>query len=153
MAERNEPRLCSDCGTAKACNCNAPYITAIEYAVKALAANPELSDRALAAKIGVSHQTIGRARATGPDGPVNEETAEKRIGLDGKPRKTPKKKPRPPKPYVNPITRAWMKASAGERREFVRDCWAYITQVRNQLDSNGHLHREEHEQEDRWIEE
>jgi hypothetical protein len=42
---------------------------------------PNKSDRAIADELGISHQTVGRARQelTGPSGPVDE-----RIGQDGK---------------------------------------------------------------------
>lgn len=51
----------------------------------AVAANPEKSDRAIAADIGVHKNTVARARkVTGPQGPV-----EKRVGKDGKARKLP----------------------------------------------------------------
>jgi hypothetical protein len=57
-------------------------------------AAPEKSDRQIAETLKTSHQTVGRVRktqeATGPDGPV-----EKRVGKDGKTRKTPKPKPEP----------------------------------------------------------
>lgn len=78
---------CSSCG-AKAdasCNCGAPYIPAGERAKKAVEANPEKSDRAIAAELGVGKDTVRRAReATGAHAPVDE-----RIGLDGKVRRLP----------------------------------------------------------------
>lgn len=77
---------CSSCG-AKAdasCNCGAPYVPAGERAAAAVAANPEKSDRAIAAELGVGSNTVRRAReATAPHGAVE------RIGLDGKVRKLP----------------------------------------------------------------
>jgi hypothetical protein len=66
-----------------------------------VAANPEKSDRAIAAEIGVNKATVSRARIqTGSNAPVelNQTTAsivpaedkpKKRIGLDGKSRKPP----------------------------------------------------------------
>lgn len=78
---------CSTCGAegSGSCDCGASYVPARERARAAIAANPGLSDRAIAAEIGTSHQTIMRARrGTGPDGPV-----EPRTGLDGKTRRLP----------------------------------------------------------------
>jgi hypothetical protein len=53
-------------------------------AAEAVAANPEKSDRAIAAEIGVDHKTVSKARkATGDHSPVE------RVGLDGKVRRLP----------------------------------------------------------------
>jgi hypothetical protein len=80
---------CSACGAATdaACGCGAPYVTAKERAKVAVAAHPEMSDRAIAAEIGVTHPTVAEARkeTTGNDFPVD-----KRTGLDGKKRRVPK---------------------------------------------------------------
>jgi DNA-binding transcriptional MocR family regulator len=84
---------CQNCGALRTISgepcCSRPnYIPAGKAAAKALAENPNLSDRAIADKIGVSHTTIQNARkATGKKLPV-----EKRTGLDGKARKMPKPK-------------------------------------------------------------
>lgn len=79
---------CSDCGAPgeATCDCGAAYVPAGQLAAKAIAANPDKSDRAIAEEIGVSHQVVGRARkkATGPNGPVATRT-----GRDGKARKPP----------------------------------------------------------------
>jgi hypothetical protein len=82
---------CSACGAEAnaSCDCHKPYVPASAKAAAAVAANPEKSDRAIAAEIGVHKNTVARAReATGPDGPVE------RIGLDGKTRKLPQRAPR-----------------------------------------------------------
>jgi hypothetical protein len=79
---------CSHCGAGAtaACECGAPYVPAGKRAEEAVAANPEKSDRAIAAAIGVSHTTVQKARkATGNKLPVDE----KRTGKDGKQRKLP----------------------------------------------------------------
>lgn len=84
------PYECSSCGaSARAgCNCGVAYVPAGERAAAAVAANPEKSDRAIAAEIGVSHPTVGKVRkATGKLFPV-----EKRTGRDGKMRKQPAKR-------------------------------------------------------------
>jgi len=78
------PFRCSACGADRGCDCNAP---AIEKAAAALARSPEKSDRAIAAEIGVSKDTVRRAR-TGADAPVDRP----RVGLDGKTRKSPIKR-------------------------------------------------------------
>jgi len=72
---------CSACGASGegSCNCGAPYISPGARAAKAIADNPEKSNRTIAAEIGVSHQTIMRAREGGPNGPP-----EKVTGRDGK---------------------------------------------------------------------
>jgi hypothetical protein len=71
---------CSKCGALMnaACNCGAPYVSAGARAAAAVTANPEKSDRAIAAEIGVGKDTVRRAR-TGAHAPV-----EKRIGQDGR---------------------------------------------------------------------
>jgi hypothetical protein len=88
----NAARLeCSLCGasTNAACECGAPYVPAGARAAAAVAADPEKSDRALATEVGVSKDTIRRARkSTGAREPV------KRVGRDGKARKRPIKKQR-----------------------------------------------------------
>lgn len=78
--------FCSECG-AKAkpgCNCGAAYVPASMYAVKAVKAHPELSDRAIAEKIGVAPNTVRKARAT-----AQKCAVERRVGKDGKARKLP----------------------------------------------------------------
>jgi hypothetical protein len=73
---------CSACGatTDAACDCGVAYVPAGQRAAEAVAANPELSDRAIAAEIGVDHKTVGAARKS-----VGEHSPpEKRVGKDGK---------------------------------------------------------------------
>ena len=81
---------CTGCGAEAnvSCNCGKPYVPKSERAAEAIKANPEKSDRAIAAELGVSPMTVNRARATVPDVTVDE-----RIGLDGKTRRVPEKKP------------------------------------------------------------
>jgi hypothetical protein len=52
----------------------------------------------------------------------------------------------PARSEVTKLIRAWVKATAGAKREFVRERWDEIAVVRKQLDANGADH------EDRWIE-
>jgi len=89
----NRSMECSSCGAAgiAACDCGAPYMPAAERAAKAIADSPRKSDRAIAAEIGVSHPTVARARreTTGNNFPVDT-----RVGLDGKVRQMPKRKPK-----------------------------------------------------------
>lgn len=73
---------CSKCGvtTDAACDCEVGYVPAHEYAARAVAANPEMSDNAIAEVIGVDHKTVGEARkSVGGDS-----LTAKRIGKDGK---------------------------------------------------------------------
>jgi hypothetical protein len=84
---------CSACGATAdaACNCGAPYLPAGQRAAEAVTANPMKSDRAIADDIGVSKDTVRRARkTTGACAPV-----EKRTGRDGKTRKLPTLEPKP----------------------------------------------------------
>jgi hypothetical protein len=75
--------ICVGCGseTNATCNCGMEYRPKAVRAAEAVEANPEKSDRAIAADIGVSPMTVNRARATVPDVTVE------RTGLDGKTRK------------------------------------------------------------------
>jgi hypothetical protein len=81
---------CTSCGATvdAACDCGTPYMPAGQRAAAAVAANPNLSDRAIAKEIGVGKNTVLRARQelTGPDGPVD---GTPRIGLDGRARRIP----------------------------------------------------------------
>lgn len=62
----------------------APYLPAGKRAEAAIAANPQKSDRAIAADIGTSPTTVGKARKQlSTDGQL------KRTGRDGKQRKAP----------------------------------------------------------------
>lgn len=82
--------VCSVCGAEAdaSCNCGATYLPAEVRALAAIKNNPDMSDRALADKAGVSHPTIANARkkATGNDLP---DDGNKRIGKDGKARRLP----------------------------------------------------------------
>jgi hypothetical protein len=100
---------CTSCGARAACRCGcgAPYAvehpwaaaapapapappSALERAAAAILATPEKSNGAIAAEIGVSHQTVGRARrrieAVGKDGRVMDGS---RVGRDGRRYKLP----------------------------------------------------------------
>jgi hypothetical protein len=75
MVHRGGLLQCTKCGagTICACGCGVPYLverrdwtaagTALERATAAIAANPAKSNRAIAKEIGVSAQTVKRARA------------------------------------------------------------------------------------------
>lgn len=78
---------CSKCGaTADAqCGCGVSYLPAGSRAAAAVAADPGKSNRALADDLGVSRETVRRARkSTGTNVPVG-----KRKGKDGKTRRMP----------------------------------------------------------------
>jgi len=90
---------CSDCGAMAeaACNCGVGYIPAGEYAKKLAAEHPEMSNRAVAEKGGVSEPTIRRARAGASfDAPDQQ----KRTGRDGKLYSTTQS---PRKPRINKV--------------------------------------------------
>lgn len=76
---------CSACGaTAEAsCNCGAAYVPARDVAAKAIADNPELSARAIAAKVGVDEQTVRAAMVYGTAGNPAVDTMQGRVGPDG----------------------------------------------------------------------
>jgi len=78
--------MCSACGLDAGCNCGAPLMSKAQRAAKAIAENPQMSDRAIAREIGVGSNTVRRARETAPSGAVDGET---RIGRDGKTRRMP----------------------------------------------------------------
>lgn len=73
---------CTGCGAEAnaSCNCGVAYAPKIVRATEAIKANPQKSDRAIAAEIGSSPTTVGKARAqVSTDGHLNERT-----GRDGK---------------------------------------------------------------------
>jgi hypothetical protein len=78
---------CTSCGAEAnaSCNCGKPYVPAMARAAKAIAENPQKSDRAIAKEIGVSNVTVSKARK---EATVNGLTVDApRTGLDGKARK------------------------------------------------------------------
>jgi hypothetical protein len=80
---------CSACGAEAnaSCNCGKPYVPAGQRAAEAIAAHPEKSDRMIAAEIGTSPTTVGKARAsTVHTGQLDEP----RTGKDGKTRRLPR---------------------------------------------------------------
>lgn len=82
---------CSSCGATvdAACDCGLPYMPAGQRAAAAVAANPQMSDRAIAQELGVGSNTVRRARErTAPHGAVD---GEPRVGLDGKVRRLPRR--------------------------------------------------------------
>jgi hypothetical protein len=98
---------CSSCGASATagCNCGAPYLPAGQHAATGVAATPGESDRAIAKRVGVGSNTVLRARnSTAPSGAVEPQPlgrpkksdlkVETRVGLDGKVRKLPKKRPK-----------------------------------------------------------
>src|SRR5262245_10317447 len=69
---------CPKCGFEHpSCDCDVPLVK--QRAAKAIAANPQKSDRAIAKELGVSPTTVGKARQVSTSGQVS-----KRVGLDGK---------------------------------------------------------------------
>jgi hypothetical protein len=82
---------CPKCGNN--CQCGVPYVPKTMRAAEAIKANPEKSNRAIAAEFGVGKETVREARnelaATG-----QLEADAPRTGLDGKTRKQPSSKPK-----------------------------------------------------------
>jgi hypothetical protein len=80
---------CSSCGSAAkaTCHCGVAYLPASEFAARAVAANPHKSDRAIATEIGVSADTVRRARKS----TARNRAVGKRVGRDGKTRKLPQR--------------------------------------------------------------
>lgn len=73
---------CTACGSEAnaTCNCGKPYVPKKQLAADAIAANPQKSDRAIAADLGIDHKTVGAARReTG-----GEDSPPEREGRDGK---------------------------------------------------------------------
>jgi len=79
--------ICTACGAEAnaSCNCGKPYMPAKQRAADAIAANPEKSNRAIAAEIGVSPGTVDNARKQLP----NDRQLSPRVGKDGKARRMP----------------------------------------------------------------
>ena len=84
---------CSACGTTvdAGCDCGAPYLPAGQRAAAAVAANPQMSDRAIAKELKVSPTTVGDARRSqlSSAGQLDEP----RTGMDGKVRRLPQRVP------------------------------------------------------------
>lgn len=85
---------CESCGAeaVASCNCGVEYRPKSVRAGEAVKANPEKSNRAIAADIGVDEKTVRQARST-----ADRSAVEARTGLDGKTRKIPEKKSGSPK--------------------------------------------------------
>jgi hypothetical protein len=94
---------CSGCGAIAeaSCNCHMPYVPAGEVAAKAIKANPEKSNNAIAKEIGVGETTVRRIRGSPKGEPArrirgtSKDVTARRIGKDGKsyPATKPKRKP------------------------------------------------------------
>lgn len=106
--------VCSLCGAdgEGSCNCGASYVPAGQRAADAISKNPGKSDRAIAEEIGVSDQTVGRARRRTAT-PV---AVTKRTGKDGKRRKMPRRKPKPEPPADVIIQEPCMDCNSEEER-------------------------------------
>ena len=74
--------FCTRCGAEAnaSCNCGVDYKPKSVRAAEAIKLDPGKSDRAIAAEIGVSDMTVGRARKSG----ATSVAPEKRTGKDGK---------------------------------------------------------------------
>jgi hypothetical protein len=76
---------CAACGAQAdaACDCGVGYLSAGEFAKKVVAENPDLSNRSIAEKTGLSLDTVNRARR-GERNRSPENEPQTRTGLDGK---------------------------------------------------------------------
>jgi hypothetical protein len=121
---QEQPKFyCSACGSDRYCDCNAP-------ALERLAAITEKSRQREREKKQRQRERQKLNENNDPSpGDIEEKATEK--------------------PRQSPLIGAWAKASPEAKREFVRQFWIEITQVRNHLDTNGAAH---HEAPDRWIE-
>jgi hypothetical protein len=75
---------CTACGAEAnaTCTCGVAYVPKSVQAAEAIATNPEKSDRAIAAELGVGRTTVQRARKeVARDGPPE---LDERVGRDGK---------------------------------------------------------------------
>jgi hypothetical protein len=87
---------CTGCGatTEAPCGCGVRFriLRPGEAAKRAIKKDPRMSDRAIAKNIGVTSNTVRRARkTTAPFGAVNKN--ERRVGQDGKARRMPTPQP------------------------------------------------------------
>ena len=80
--------MCSACGVDAGCNCGAPLMSKGQRAAEAVAAAPRKSNVMIAEEIGVSPETVRRARPTSTYVEVEEES---RLGRDGKVRRLPER--------------------------------------------------------------
>jgi hypothetical protein len=73
--------VCTGCGAEAnaCCDCGVSYMPKSVRAREAIKANPNKSDRAIAAELGVGRATVQRAREVAHDEPRDE-----RVGRDGK---------------------------------------------------------------------
>jgi hypothetical protein len=132
MLHRNSMLRCVKCGAEARCECSCgrPYVgenqgwamgvqptpisepakapTALDRALAAIEADPDRSDRAIAAEIGVDHKTVAKARKSLEDQEIDEMEADSpddspvgRVGRDGRRRKLPGKA-RPLAPIAPP---------------------------------------------------
>ena len=76
--------VCTGCGAEAnaSCNCGVSYVAKSARAREAVKANPNRSDRAIAADLGMTHPTVAAARRDLDEGGNN--FPPERIGRDGK---------------------------------------------------------------------
>jgi hypothetical protein len=138
-----EPELalaCSKCGAAghASCGCDAPYVR-VQAAISD-DSNRHLSNRALAAKVGVSDMTIGRARKSSG---ATRVAPDKVTGKDGKsyPRK-PKRRKAPRRATVeNSVDPLFLKISEVAAIMDKRSAESVIAETKAQFDSGVGLDR------------
>jgi hypothetical protein len=131
---------CDACGASAeaSCECGVGYSPVKVIAARAVAANPEKSDRALAEETGVPHATISRARKRST---VSFETVDlpKRIGRDGNARRMPKRGKAKAKAKAKVVQIADAAAINQFSREFERFCDGFQKRVLAWLDDHPNL--------------
>jgi Na+-translocating ferredoxin:NAD+ oxidoreductase RnfC subunit len=127
---------CSECGALGegSCNCDAPYVNAGTRAAAAIAANPQKSDRAIAAEAKVNRRTVIKARELVHSAPVGKQTTVtnvtvgKRIGRDGKTRKLPTKRAKAkPAPTLSELINAFTWKLHSFHLAYDKEVHAFIT--------------------------
>jgi hypothetical protein len=115
---------CSKCGASAtaSCDCGVAYVPAGMRAAEAVTANPEKSNRAIAAEIDVDEKTVRKARKSTAD----QSAVGKRVGKDGKSRKLPEVKPVTAKPEPDVETSSEPGADEGApRRGYAKLCTSW----------------------------
>jgi hypothetical protein len=98
--------VCSGCGAEAnvSCNCGVAYMPKAVRAAEAIKANPEKSNRAIAAETGADEKEVRRQRAKLEETTADMSAVQKRTGLDGKTRSVRKRIPPVDPSSIDPAT-------------------------------------------------
>jgi hypothetical protein len=129
---------CTACGALAdaACNCGAPYEPAGKLAERAIAANPDKSDRAIAKELGVNNATVSRARNRAG---VANATSDRHVGQDGKsyPAKGKRKEAKPDECELPTISRRMGSVDANSWISYLLECHVgFCNAARNWFEKN-----------------